>query len=150
MQSVAGNPVSDTSLIAKIRTSKTKGGLPRVIPKIHRDEIRRNNVKIIRIYLSLFSLYRVLSYKSVTSLKTIIDPGVEISSDFRKLWLDTSRKFLDRSGWEPSTFRKSLVPVKPFLISKGSPVVRRTSEKNSTSYLGVTKAALSIRQNLIL
>jgi hypothetical protein len=29
-------------------------------------------------------LYRVLSYPSITSLKTIIDPGVELSSDFMK------------------------------------------------------------------
>jgi hypothetical protein len=84
------------------------------------------------------------------SLQTIINPGVELSSDFLKEWTDTSKKFLDRTGWEPSAFRKSIVAVKPFLISKGSPTVRWTSETNSTSYLGVTKGALSIRQNLIL
>jgi hypothetical protein len=84
MQAVAGHPVRDTSLIAKVRTSVTKGGLPRIIPRIHRERIRKNDIRLIKIYLSLFSLYRVLSYPSITSLKTIIDPGVELNSDFLK------------------------------------------------------------------
>lgn len=150
MQAMAGNPVLDSALIAKVRVSKSGSGYPRVIPRIHRKMIKAGNVNLAKIYLSLFSLYRVLSFDSVTSLKTIIEPGIELNQDFLKEWKETTKWFLDRTGWEPDQFRKALGPAKPFLISKGSPIVRWTTEVNSTSFLGVAKGALSLRQNLIL
>jgi len=82
MQSMGGYVVRDTSLISKVRVSKTKGGIPRIIPREIRQRIRDGDKSLLRIYLSFFSLYRVLSFPSVTSLKTIIDPGKVIPDRF--------------------------------------------------------------------
>lgn len=85
MQSVGGHVVRDSALIAKVRVSKTASGLPRIIPRVHREAIRSGDRNILRIYLTLFSIYRVFSYPSVTSLKTIIEPGKSLSD---QLWAE--------------------------------------------------------------
>ena len=48
MQSIAGNPLKDLGLVGP-RFSRTKGGLPRVIPKLDRDKIRSGDRYVIRI-----------------------------------------------------------------------------------------------------
>jgi len=82
MQSMGGYVVKDTALIAKVRVSKTTKGLPRIIPAQARERIRKGDLFLLRIFLSLFSVYRVFSYSSVTSLQTIIEEGKPISLNF--------------------------------------------------------------------
>jgi hypothetical protein len=82
MQSVGGYVVKDSSRISSVRVSKTAQGLPRIIPKVMREQIRNGDKLLIRVWLTLFSMYRFLSFSSIVSLKTIIDPGVKISETF--------------------------------------------------------------------
>jgi len=73
-QSLGGHVVPDSFSIAKSRVSRTSTGLPRIIPSLHRDRIRAGDVKIIRIYLSFFNAYRVLTYPGRLKLQSITDP----------------------------------------------------------------------------
>jgi hypothetical protein len=59
--------------------ARTRLGIPRVINRRHRLLISKGDVGVIRLWLSLFSLYRVLEFKGSLKLKTITDPGKDIS-----------------------------------------------------------------------
>lgn len=78
-QSIGGHVVPDLTLL-KFRVGRTNRGLPRVIPAVHRKMIRNGDVAMIRLYLTLFNLYRLIDFKGdmrVKSLvKTIISPAV--------------------------------------------------------------------------
>jgi len=86
MQAVGGYRVKDSALISKVRISRSLAGLPRIIPAIHREGIRKGNIPLIRLYSSLFSLYRVLSFESAVSLATIVDPGTKIGEQTIHTW----------------------------------------------------------------
>lgn len=62
------------------------GGLPRLIPASHRARIKGGDISVIRLWLGLFTLYRVLVFRGRLSIKTIISPGVEISDEFMWAW----------------------------------------------------------------
>lgn len=62
-----------------MRISRTRSGLPRIIPAQYRIYIRNRNMGytvLIRFYLSVFSVYRVLTMVGKPKLNTITDPGV--------------------------------------------------------------------------
>jgi hypothetical protein len=59
--------------------ARTRFGVPRIINRRHRQALRSGDVGIIRLWLSLFSLYRVLEFKGSLKLETIIEPGKNIS-----------------------------------------------------------------------
>lgn len=60
------------------RISRTKVGLPRLIPANHRIFIKNRNMGytvLIRFYLTVFSMYRVVPLLGKPKLNTIYDPG---------------------------------------------------------------------------
>jgi hypothetical protein len=150
MQSMGKYVVRDSALISKVRVSKTKSGLPRLIPSDVRRRIRDGDKHLLQIYLSFFSLYRVLSFPSVTSLKTIIEPGKKISPKFIQEWDHAILFMMSTKRWTWEKFRKSVSNPKPFLISKSSPVLREFSVDNekvdniSTSVLGILRSAVAL------
>lgn len=81
MQSLPGSLLRAGSReIGKVAVSRTRDGLPRVIPKQHRARMRRGDPMITRLWLTLFGLYRVLMFPGKLKLSTITDPGPVISS----------------------------------------------------------------------
>jgi hypothetical protein len=72
------------SRLAGTAVSTTKGGLPRIINPNHRRRIRGGDRSVIRFWLGLFTLYRVLPFRGALTLASITDPGVELSDDL--LW----------------------------------------------------------------
>jgi hypothetical protein len=48
-------------------------GLPRIIPKAWRQDIRRGNMGRVKLCLTVFSIYRVLDFKGTFKLNTITD-----------------------------------------------------------------------------
>jgi hypothetical protein len=75
MQAIAGHRhASSQELGAAV--GRTKGGLPRVIPASARRLIRQGVRSEIRIWTTLFSLYRVVEFRGSLSLKTITDPPI--------------------------------------------------------------------------
>jgi hypothetical protein len=71
MQVTAGKKHKDLTDLGPV-FARTKSGLPRVIPVEHRRRIRAGDRLIVRAWLSLFGLYRVLDWKGVFSVDTII------------------------------------------------------------------------------
>lgn len=68
--------------------SVSAGGLPRLIPPAHRARIRGGDKAVLRFWLCLFTLYRVLDFRGKYSLKTIVNPGVVIPSGLMRSWND--------------------------------------------------------------
>lgn len=77
-QCCGGHIVKDLTEL-KFRISRTNSGLPRVIPVQHRQLIRAGDPKVIKFWLTLFNLYRVLEftgdYRLASLSKTIISPA---------------------------------------------------------------------------
>jgi len=76
-QASAGHKVPDLTEVGP-RIKRNQSGLPRIIPGYHRLIIinRRPGWQyLIRFYLTLFSIYRVIPLKGKVKLNTITDPG---------------------------------------------------------------------------
>lgn len=54
--------------------SRTAGGIPRIIPKTMRAAIRSKDIWTVRVWLSLFGLYRVIDIPGKLKLHTITSP----------------------------------------------------------------------------
>lgn len=63
--------------------SLTRCGLPRIIPAFHRKKIKEGNDLLIKLYLSLFSVSRIIlvSRKPDYSYKSITESGPVLSSE---------------------------------------------------------------------
>nr|QIR30250.1 RNA-dependent RNA polymerase [Plasmopara viticola lesion associated mitovirus 27] len=122
-QSVSGYIIKDLSLVGP-RVSRSRGGLPRLIPASHRIIIhnKKPGYKIlIRFYLTIFYLYRVLEFKGLVKIETITKPGVEFDMEFFNKYItkfNLLMKFKVRKV-DPIEFLKS--KARFFAIFKSSP-----------------------------
>jgi len=76
-QSLAGYRIDNLGLIGP-RVSRTGTGLPRIIPRSHRLVMVNRlpgSYLLMRYYLSIFYLYRVLVFPGKVKLETITSPG---------------------------------------------------------------------------
>jgi len=73
-QSISGYIISDPGALG-IRVSRTISGLPKIIPSVHRKMIRKGDQKIIRFWLTVFSLYRDIDFDGTLKLSTITAPS---------------------------------------------------------------------------
>lgn len=73
-QVVAGYKISDLGPL-KCRISRSKTGLPRIIPKFHRKLILQGDLNVVRFWMTLFSLYRDLHIIGELKLKSITAPS---------------------------------------------------------------------------
>jgi hypothetical protein len=71
-QAVAGGALTDMGPLG-CRFKRTGGNLPRDIPALHRAWIRKGSIYHIRLWMSLFSIYRVLEFPGMLKLGTITD-----------------------------------------------------------------------------
>jgi hypothetical protein len=79
-QSVAKYRVLDLSEL-KVRPARNRAGVPLIIPAGVRILISRDkDIPSIKLWMTLFGLYRVLDFKGTLSLKTITDSGSDLSS----------------------------------------------------------------------
>uniref|UniRef100_A0AAU7YB72 RNA-dependent RNA polymerase n=1 Tax=Exserohilum turcicum mitovirus 6 TaxID=3229030 RepID=A0AAU7YB72_9VIRU len=118
---VAKNPVSSyRELDTKLPLPRLYNGLPRFIPIEDRREIRRGNAYVIKWWLTLFSVYRIVSIPGKLKLETITNPlSVEksiIETGSIKL-AHVMSKFVNRFSFKD--FRSKEVWVLP--IEKASP-----------------------------
>lgn len=60
--------------------ARTRAGLPRIVSASSRAAIRGGDKKILKLWLTLLSFYRVLEFPGKLSTSTITLPGAEISS----------------------------------------------------------------------
>jgi hypothetical protein len=78
-QSVGGYRVLDLGEL-KVRPKRNRAGVPLVIPAGVRVMITRDrNIPTIKLWMTLFGLFRVMNFKGKLSFSTIQDPGVDLS-----------------------------------------------------------------------
>lgn len=128
------------------RFSRGRGGLPSVIPLLHRERImRQGDATVLRFWFTLFALYRVLEFPGVIKISTITKPGPSLDyflpewSDFvfNHFWPELTKNGWFRKDFSQLEFLRTLV-VKPFLILRSAPSVN--SLYLSTSPIGLIGA----------
>jgi len=70
---IAGNPLSSLKELDNLPFPRLANGLPRFIPIDDRKAIRRGDANIIRFWISLYSIYRIISIPGILKLSTITD-----------------------------------------------------------------------------
>lgn len=78
MQAMAGYRVNSRRLGAAI--ARNGSGIPTCIPAIHRRRIREGDRTLLRVWLSLFALYRVIGFAGTLKLSTIVTAGKTFDS----------------------------------------------------------------------
>lgn len=170
-QSIGGHYLEDMTPLG-LRIRRTKGSkLPRIIPVLHRARIRAGDRNVIRFWLTMFSIYRIIEYPnyrgfidftSITDKGPIIDPLLVES--FRSFVYDGFLRSLTITSrgtrmLEDMDLKKGLPHLKhrfegdqpfmatlkaePFLIGKSTPVVKGKGKISplSTSPIGIIIAA---------
>jgi hypothetical protein len=72
-QALGGHVLSDTSGL-NTRIARRKRGLPLIIPRQDRILILKGNIKLVKFYLTIFNLYRILEFPGKLKLHTITAP----------------------------------------------------------------------------
>jgi len=85
MTATGGAPKKDSRDVGAF-VALSRSGIPRVIPALHRHRIRRGDDQLLRLWLSLFGLFRVLKYPAEIKTETITRPGVNLSVPFLSSW----------------------------------------------------------------
>lgn len=135
-QSIGGQVLPDTGPFGA-RVSRTRGGLPRIIPALHRKRIRKGELLIIRLWLSLFSMYRILDLSGKVNLETIRAPStadLSLEGEFKQFvdhfWSYVGRKWnvpksIASAVGRPISFLSGL-GVRPFLSASSGPILSGT------------------------
>lgn len=127
LQQSIGGYITAPFQISKMNVARTRSGIPRIIDRRDRALIRQGDVTIMRLWLSLFGLYRVLDFRGTLKLHTIIAPGVDLSANGAlSLWKKWLPVFLLKAQQEtglPWKIRmdRELTPYSIPLIRKASP-----------------------------
>jgi hypothetical protein len=132
-QVVAGYKLEDITPVGP-RISRAGDGLPRVIPAYFRIRIRGGDKPTLRLILTIFSIYRVISVPGKLKLATIIDrPSVPMKNFdvFNQYYKNFILLFVPRSlSWDPmyelrmsgkSQADGNLASRENYPISKASP-----------------------------
>lgn len=80
MQSMAGMKVQNPRTLGSA-VGRTRGGLPTIIPAHHRARIRMGETTLLRVWISLLSLYRVIEFPGTLKLATITERGKDFCPD---------------------------------------------------------------------
>jgi hypothetical protein len=124
---IAGQPVNSVKeLLGPGYYPRLCTGLPKFIPLVDRNLIRDLNPSIVRYYLTLFSLYRILDCKRVLKLSTITKP-FDGDEEFLKQVLKDSKFIIESHFKKP--IRRAFFPLMKFsfLESASNPGVIKTS-----------------------
>jgi len=97
LQQVAGGQKLGHPWEIGCNVSRTRRGLPRIMNPQHRRMAHQGDVAVLRFWMSLFGLYRVIEFKGALKLKTITEPGRDISRFRKDVW----------SAWVPRFFAKA-------------------------------------------
>jgi len=75
IKAVAGTPIKGVTESLGHRVAVTRTGIPKMIPRVHRRYILRGDMRYVRFWSSVFSIYRVLDFLGKPNLRTITQPG---------------------------------------------------------------------------
>lgn len=156
MQSIGKHRIEDSSALG-VRVKRSRRGLPTIIPALHRRAIMKGDQGTIRAWMTLFGIYRILSFPGVLKLSTITDPASsilgpeedQVRSFIPVFWLEVFKKCsLDR-------FKKILYqPIKFFPIPTSGPLTAQMSKKHglgeedksyiSSSWSSISASAIAL------
>lgn len=133
-QALAGYRIPDMTLVGP-RVSRTTGGLPRIICRSHRLIIRDRKPGcyfLMKYYLSVFYIYRVLEFPGKLKLETITNPGKYLDMNHYESYMDHFiRVFIFKTN-------KDLRLIKPIIwlqrLCKVFPIFRSSPFTNSMVY----------------
>jgi hypothetical protein len=132
MQALAGAQHSSTQVLG-VAVSRTNRGLPRIIPKLHRSKIREGNLLYIRLWLTLFSVYRVIDYTGRLKISTIITPSTASinTNELERAALSLKQQFKSNIAVDVSKDA-----LRSFWIASSSPntINVPVADKNISSY----------------
>jgi len=74
MQSQAGMVIQNPRTLGAA-VARNRSGVPLLIPSLHRARIRGGDRKLLQVWVSLLSLYRVVDFPGVLKLETIVGEG---------------------------------------------------------------------------
>lgn len=131
-QATGGYRVSDLGPL-KRRVNRSRTGFPRIIPTTQRALLTQGDGRAIKLWLSLFGIYRILEFTGQVSTTTITEPGVEIPGSWLQSWetfaeqqfLPGFLSHLDKGAYAALRATQPL-PV-PFPIQKGGPTTAWSS-----------------------
>lgn len=114
----AGSPIKGTAGSLGHRIGLTRSGLPKWVPSAHRKAMLKGDLRVVRFWLSLCSLYRVIDFLGKPNLRTITSPGVCYNyMDMLKFvhtffFMLRARSWISESSvqlkaWEPRLITKS-------------------------------------------
>lgn len=113
MKVVAGESVKDLSPYG-CRVARTKSGVPCIIPKVHRPGILAGEFRLVRFWMTLFGLYRVLDFRAAFSVRTIVEPGPPLNLAAYSWFIPYFFEDLKNMGctfefplWEPLELKKA-------------------------------------------
>jgi len=127
-QCIGGHVLTDVGLLG-MRISRTNTGIPRIIPPYHRELIRQGNPVIIRLYLTIFALYRVILIPAKVKIKSITDPFSGENANLIDGHIDQFNKLFVQPAF-------SKVSFKDYLESKACIFPIWKSSAGSSSSLG--------------
>lgn len=110
-----------------MNVARNRRGIPRIIDRRDRRLITLGDVTIIRLWLSLLGLYRVLDFKGKLKLNTITDPGLDlVSNGMLEMWRKWLPIFIHKVSIETGLqwkirLDRELSPYRIPLIRKKSP-----------------------------
>jgi hypothetical protein len=132
MQALAGVKHHSTQELG-VAISRSNRGLPRIIPRLHRMQIREGNIVYIRLWLTLFSFYRVIDFTGRLKISTIITPS---KATYRKEELENAALSLKQQFGCKLATDLDKKALKPFWIASASPntITVPVSDKNISSY----------------
>lgn len=142
MQSIGSNPLLDMTPLG-CRISRTIGGLPRVIPVLDREKIRKHDVFVIRFWMSVFSLYRLVEIPSIVKLKSITDPPKPFNL---KQFIVTIEGFSRGFGIDVILPEPYLFPI----FSTSSTQLFNNKVKQSTSFDGIIRGLIAVIGDKVL
>lgn len=146
-----GDPIQNSHNLSSHRIA-LRSGLPLWLPKEARKLIRHRDVRVIKLFLTLTSLYRVLEYRGVIKLTTITDAGTDFGIarylDFIKIFF----RLLALNPRNKEIMMQGLDQWKPLFLPKSAPGVshKTFTNKTKTSNLDVpnSTAALALQAGL--
>jgi hypothetical protein len=132
-QMIAGYKIPDSSPLG-LRIKRTRSGFPVIIPRNDRISIISGGTAVMRLYLTLFSIFRNIEYSAKVSFKTITAPYTG-TSNLEFFTTDEITSFL-------KNFIKfsELDKISPFSIRSASPTT--VGPDHSTSYQSLLRALL--------
>lgn len=135
-QSVPGTRIfAHSRAVGKVGVKRTHDGLPRLIPRLARAQIRAGNSEVIRLWLTLLGTYRVIEYVGKPNLDSIWRPGTSLNAaDRRQFVTFLTEVFLPlleaRTGWLPEDALQGVysLGVKRLAPTKYEPVMSASAD----------------------